>query len=138
LLHSNDVGELSLHSEYLHFLIESHWIDTWNPNRLLVVELVLEVLDVVVLQFGGHGADLVQQLIVLLIHNDLFLVDHVVQVKLVHFFEGEWLDAHQVAVLAVTQLNLFLAWPGLFYEVNVLVEQLPQLVFNRQFLLICN
>ena len=48
-MHAYYVGELVLHGKYLYLLIEGHWVNTWNPDTLLIVELVLEVLDVEVL-----------------------------------------------------------------------------------------
>ena len=70
-----DVGELLPHSENLDFLIESDCIDVLNPDTLLVVELVLEVLNVKVLQLGGHVLDELIELVVLIVHGDDTLVD---------------------------------------------------------------
>ena len=111
LLHPNDVGELFLYGEDLHFLIEGNWVNTWNPHTLLVVEFVLEVLDVVVLQFRWHGTDFVKQLVVILVHYDLFLVHHVVKVELIHLFEREGFNSDQVAVFAMTLCDILITWP---------------------------
>ena len=72
----------------MNFLVKGHSVDPWDPHTFLVVELILEVLDVEVLELCRHALDLIEQLVVFVVHGDDALLDHVVQVELVDFFQS--------------------------------------------------
>ena len=103
----DNVWELLFHGEDLDLLVECNGVDSWDSHALLIVEFVLEVLDVEVLHLSGHHLDLIEQVVVIIIHPDLVIGHHIVQVKLVNLFECEWLYSDQVAVLLMPDGQFF-------------------------------
>ena len=136
LLHADDVGELVLDSEHLDLLVVGHGVDPGDPNALLIVKLVLEVLDVEILKFGWHSLDLVKKLVVVIVEVYLPSLNHVMQVKLCNFLECERFHADKVAILVMAMAQLVFLRPRLLNENQIFVEPLTELLLNHYQVLI--
>ena len=136
ILQTNYVGKLLFDSEDLNFLVKGHTIDSLDSNTLLVVKLVLEVLDVEILHFCGHFLNLLKKLVVLFVKLNFTSIDHIMHVKFIDFLQGQRHDFDQVAVFALTRILLFLCRPLIFYENQIWVKSLLQILLSIQLSLI--
>ena len=94
LLHADYVGELVLDGKDLDLLIKSYRVYSFHSDARLIVKFVFEVLNVKVLQLCWHCLDLLEQLVIIIIHQNLLPVNHVMHVELCDFFESEWVHTH--------------------------------------------
>ena len=94
MLHADYVGKLVLYGKDLDLLIKRYRVYSFHSNACLVVKLVFEVLNVKVLQLCRHCLNLLEQMVVFVIHQNLSLVNHVVQVKFCDFFESKRVHPH--------------------------------------------
>ena len=78
----------------LDLLIKSYRVYSFHSDALLIVKLVFLVLNVKVLQLCRHCLDLLEQLLIFIIHQKLILFNHVMQVELCDFFESERVHLH--------------------------------------------